>query len=205
MDGVHLVLASASPRRRDLLDQLGVRYTVEPAQIDETPGAGEPPRDYVQRMAREKAAAVTARHRGAGTAVLAADTTVVLDGTALGKPRDRADAIAMLTALGGRTHRVLTAVCLDSAAGETVSLVETEVDFVALDSGVCDAYLASGEPWDKAGGYGIQGLGGALVSAIRGSYSNVVGLPLAETRQLLRAAGIATRLDPVDVAEGDGR
>lgn len=196
MDSARLILASASPRRSDLLDLLGVRYTVEPAGIDETPGAGEAPRDYVQRMAREKAAAVAARIDGAGAPVLAADTTVVLDDKALGKPRDRAEALAMLAALSGRTHSVLTAVCLCGAAGESLSLVETAVDFVVLDRAACEAYLATGEAWDKAGGYGIQGLGGAFVSAIRGSYSNVVGLPLAETRQLLRAAGIATLLDP---------
>ena len=206
MDSARLILASASPRRRDLLDQLGVRYSVEPADIDETPGPGEAPRDYVQRMAREKAAAVTRRQPGPARAVLAADTTVVLGENALGKPRDRADALAMLAALSGQTHAVLTGVCLCTAAGELECLVETEVDFVTLDREACEAYLATGEPWDKAGAYGIQGLGGAFVTAIRGSYSNVVGLPLAETRQLLRAAGIATLLDPAcGAAEGGAR
>jgi septum formation protein len=178
-----------------LLDQLGVFYTVEPADIDESPMPGEMPEAYVQRMAREKAAAAAGRHPGPQCAVLAADTTVVLDGRALGKPRDRADALAILASLSGRTHRVLTAVCLRVAARESARVVITEVDFATLEPGACEAYLASGEPWDKAGGYAIQGLGGAFVSAIRGSYSNVVGLPLAETWQLLRDAGIGTALE----------
>lgn len=192
---MHLILASASPRRRDLLDQLGVRYEVEPADIDEIPATGEAPEEYVHRMAREKAAALTGRHPGPGVAVLAADTTVVLEGKALGKPRDHADALAMLAGLSGRTHRVLTAVCLRIAARESVCVVETEVDFATLGLEACEAYLATGEAWDKAGAYAIQGLGGAFVCAIRGSYSNVVGLPLAETWQLLRAAGIGTALE----------
>lgn len=189
---MRLILASASPRRRDLLDQLRVRYTVEPADIDESPATGEAPQDYVQRMAREKATALTGRP---GNAVLAADTTVVLDGKSLGKPRDHADALAMLTCLSGRTHVVMTAVCLRVGSRESVRVVETEVDFAVLDAEACEAYLATGEAWDKAGSYAIQGLGGAFVSAIRGSYSNVVGLPLAETWQLLRAAGIGTALE----------
>jgi septum formation protein len=189
---VQLILASASPRRRDLLDQLGVRYTVEPADIDESRAPGETPEDYVRRMAREKAAALVGLHPGPDVAVLAADTTVVLDGDALGKPRDHADALAMLARLSGRTHLVLTAVCLDVGVRESVCVVATEVDFASLDPEACEAYLASGEAWDKAGAYAIQGLAGAFVCAIRGSYSNVVGLPLAETWQLLRAAGIGT-------------
>ncbi len=204
MDDARLILASASPRRRDLLDRLGVRYTVEPAGIDETPGADESPGDYVRRMAREKARAVAARGARSAAPVLAADTTVVLGDKSLGKPRDHADALAMLATLSGRTHRVLTAVCLCVGARETESLVETEVDFATLDLAVCEGYLATGEAWDKAGAYGIQGLGGVLVNAIRGSYSNVVGLPLRETWELLRAVGIATALDgPGKVVRGD--
>lgn len=203
MDAAQLILASASPRRRELLDTLGVRYTVEPADIDETPGPDEPPEDYVRRMAREKARALASRHAGSVTPVLAADTTVVLANRSLGKPRDHVDALAMLATLSGRTHQVLTAVCLCVGPRETISLVETEVDFMTLDRDICEAYLATGEAWDKAGAYGIQGLGGAFVSAIRGSYSNVVGLPLRETWELLRAAGIATALDgPGNSAQG---
>jgi len=195
MSDTRLLLASASPRRRELLDQLGVRYTVTPARIDEQPGAGEPPTEYVQRMAREKARAVAGSPLPDDTAVLAADTTVVLGDLILGKPRDRSDALGMLARLSGRTHRVLTAVSLFSAAGEEDALVATEVEFATLRMDVCEAYLATGEAWDKAGAYAIQGLGGAFVRAVHGSYSNVVGLPLCETWQLLQSRGIGTALD----------
>ena len=197
---IHLILASASPRRRALLDQLGVRYSCDPAQLDEAQRIGENAPDYVQRMAREKALAVAARYPAHAFAVLAADTTVVIDNTVLGKPRDREDALDMLARLSGRRHVVLTAVCLHTAAGTHRELVATEVEFTALSSAMCDAYVATGEPWDKAGAYAIQGLGGAFVRAIQGSYSNVVGLPLCETWQLLRANGIATALTPAALA-----
>ena len=192
-----LVLASASPRRRQLLDQLGVRYSVDPADIDETRQAGESPAAYVERMAREKAQRVAARYRDPGHAVLAADTTVHLDDEVLGKPVDHFDGLAMLARLSGRSHSVLTAVCLWGDDGSSVQLVETRVEFIQLTRELCEAYLATDEPWDKAGGYAIQGLAGAFVRRIEGSYSNVVGLPLCETRQLLVAQGIATRLDPI--------
>jgi septum formation protein len=195
MPGRRLVLASASPRRRDLLDQLGVSYTVNPAHIDEAPAQGESPADYVRRMAREKARAVAAASLSDDRAVLAADTIVVLGDMILGKPRDRADALGMLATLSGRTHSVMTAVHLSSVAGENGSLVETGVEFVTLSREMCEAYLQTEEAWDKAGAYAIQGLGGAFVRAIHGSYSNVVGLPLAETWQLLREGGIATALE----------
>jgi len=197
MSDTRLILASASPRRRDLLDQLGVRYTVDPAHIDEAPAPGESPVDYVKRMAREKARMVAGSRLPPGVAVLAADTTVVLGDAILGKPRDRADALGMLARLSGRTHRVMTAVCLHWSGGENASLVETEVEFITLSRDICEAYLATGEPWGKAGAYAIQGCGGAFVRAIHGSYSNVVGLPLGETWQLLRACGIGTLLDSV--------
>jgi septum formation protein len=190
-----LVLASASPRRKELLGQLGVLFTSDPADIDESRKDGEPPSDYVQRMAQEKARAIVGRYSLAECAVLGADTTVVIDGAVLGKPRDKGDALDILACLSGRTHRVLTAVCLLSAAGENCKLVETEVEFVTLSRESCEAYLATSEPWDKAGAYGIQGVGGAFVRAIHGSYSNVVGLPLYETWQLLSDSGIATVLD----------
>ncbi|MCP5204742.1 MAG: septum formation inhibitor Maf [Pseudomonadales bacterium] len=191
-----LVLASASPRRRQLLDQLGVQYRVDPAEIVETQLPGESPAAYVQRMAVEKARRVAARHRETGLAVLAADTTVHLDDRALGKPRDHFDGLAILALLSGRSHSVLTAVCLHGPAGNDVVLVETQVEFIQLTRELCEAYLATEEPWDKAGGYAIQGLAGAFVRRIEGSYSNVVGLPLSETRELLVAHGIATALDP---------
>ena len=192
---MQLILASASPRRSELLQRLGVNFECAPADIDETPRTGELPRDYVQRMALEKAQAVVEQYAVPAFAVLAADTTVMVDDEVLGKPRDSMHGLAILARLSGRTHTVLTAVCLSVAQGYCSELVETEVDFVSLDRETCEAYLATKEPWDKAGAYAIQGLGGAFVRSIRGSYSNVVGLPLSETWQLLRSNGIATVLD----------
>ncbi|RLQ21924.1 septum formation inhibitor Maf [Seongchinamella sediminis] len=190
-----LILASASPRRRELLDQIGVRYRCEPADIDETPRDREKPGDYVLRMAAEKAAAVAGRHRDEGLAVLAADTSVVIDEDVLGKPADRFAGLGMLARLSGRSHSVLTAVCLHGPDGiSECELVATRVEFVQLSREMCEAYLATDEPWDKAGGYAIQGLAGAFVSSIEGSYSNVVGLPLAETWRMLSARGIAGAL-----------
>jgi septum formation protein len=192
---VRLILASASPRRKELLTQLGVSYVCDPADIDETPLAGEVPGDYVERMAREKAAAVASRYSMPEHVVLAADTTVVLDDEILGKPRDHFHGLAMLARLSGRCHSVLTAVCLQHSGGTTCERVETKVQFVSLTREICEAYLATDEPWDKAGGYGIQGLGGAFVRSLEGSYSNVVGLPLCETWQLLASKGITTALE----------
>lgn len=178
------------------MQRLGVTFECAPADIDETPRTGELPRDYVQRMALEKAEAVAGQYAFPPFSVLAADTTVVVDDDVLGKPRDTMHGLAILARLSGRTHTVLTAVCLSGAQGYSSELVATEVDFVSLDRATCEAYLATEEPWDKAGAYAIQGLGGAFVRSIRGSYSNVVGLPLSETWQLLGANGIATALDP---------
>jgi septum formation protein len=198
MTGTELVLASASPRRRELLEQLGVRFVCDPADIDESRRPGETPAAYVERMAKEKAACVFSRHSGTCRAVLGADTVVVLDDEVLGKPRDHFDGLTMLAMLSGRSHSVLTAVCLHRAEGVSCERVETSVEFMSLTRELCEAYLATDEPWDKAGAYGIQGLAGAFVRGIRGSYSNVVGLPLCETWQLLQANGIATRLAPAD-------
>lgn len=195
MSTPQLILASASPRRRDLLDQLGVSYQVDPADIDETPRAGERAGDYVERMARSKAASVAQRHDLLDCVVLAADTTVVIDEDILGKPTDHFNGLGILARLSGRRHRVITAVCLQTEQTVEVRQVETGVNFIQLDRAVCEAYLATSEPWDKAGAYAIQGLGGAFVSSIEGSYSNVVGLPLTETWQLLRSSGIGTALE----------
>lgn len=185
MTGDLLTLASQSPRRRELLAGLGLSLEVRPARTDETPRAGEAPRDYVGRVAREKARAVR------GTVVLAADTTVALGGDIFGKPEDDADAARMLRALAGRSHEVLTGVCVRSAAsGEREVVVATEVAFAPLSDDEIAWYIATGEPRDKAGAYAIQGVAGAFVSAVRGSVSNVIGLPLAETLALLRAAGL---------------
>lgn len=196
MNSARLVLASASPRRRELLEQLGVSYTCDPAHIDEAQVRGEAPPDYVLRMAQEKARVVAARHAMPPCVVLAADTSVVVDGRVLGKPRDTDEALSMLECLSGRWHTVLTGLCVLGARGVNSVLVTTQVEFVALDRAVCEAYLATGEPWDKAGAYGIQGMAGAFVRAIQGSYSNVVGLPLCETWELLAVHGIATALTP---------
>jgi septum formation protein len=184
---VELVLASQSPRRRELLGLLGLTPSVRPALTDETRRPAEPAEDYVRRVAREKAAAVE------GELVLAADTAVVLGDEVLGKPRDPEDARRMLRALSGRTHRVLTGVCLRRRppAPELEALVSTEVWFETLSPAQVDWYVASGEPLDKAGAYALQGAGGAFVCEVRGSVSNVIGLPLHETAALLSLAGLA--------------
>lgn len=192
-----LILASASPRRHELLSRLGVHYVVDAPAIDESVRPGEAARDYVIRIAREKAATVY-RRRGDGLPVLAADTSVVVDGDILGKPADHLAGLSMLARLSGRTHSVITAVCLQAEETMAAIEVETQVTFLNLSREVCEQYLATPEPWDKAGGYAIQGLGGALVRGIEGSYSNVVGLPLAETWQLLTRHGIATALGHLD-------
>jgi septum formation protein len=196
MAGPDLVLASASPRRRELLDQLGARYLCDPADIDESRQAGEAPAAYVERMAREKARVVAARYQNGGHSVLAADTIVVVDEDVLGKPCDHFDGLAMLAKLSGRSHSVLTAVCLHQDGAASCEVVETRVEFIQLTRELCEAYLATDEPWDKAGAYAIQGMAGVFVRSIHGSYSNVVGLPLCETWQLLRAGGIGTGLEP---------
>ncbi|MEE4143395.1 MAG: Maf family protein [Halieaceae bacterium] len=196
MTGPDLVLASASPRRRELLDQLGVRYLCDPADIDESRQPGEAPAAYVERLAREKARVVASRYRDRGLGVLAADTIVLVDEDVLGKPCDHFDGLAMLAKLSGRSHCVLTAVCLDLHGSAVCEVVETRVEFTRLTRELCEAYLATDEPWDKAGAYAIQGMAGAFVRSIHGSYSNVVGLPLCETWQLLQANGIRTGLEP---------
>jgi septum formation protein len=188
---VRLLLASRSPRRAELLRQIGVAFEVRVPDIDEMPHDAEAPESYVQRLALEKARAVAADD---GCAVLAADTTVICGAAILGKPRNHDEARAMLRQLSGTRHSVCTAVCLRAVGREHQCTVTTEVEFCVLGAAMIDAYIGSGEPWDKAGGYGIQGLAGALVRRIDGSYSNVVGLPLCETRELLEAAGIPTAL-----------
>jgi septum formation protein len=182
-------LASVSPRRQELLSQIGVRYLVSAADIDETVRPGEQARDYVARMAREKALAV--RARGMGLPVLAADTTVVVDELICGKPRGEADCVAMLQRLSARTHQVLTAVALAGPQGGVQErLSASAVRFRALSTAECVAYWRGGEPRDKAGGYAIQGHGAVFIEQLSGSYSGVMGLPLFETAQLLHAAGV---------------
>jgi septum formation protein len=183
-----LVLASASPRRAELLAAAGMAFDVEPAHVDETTRAGESPEAYVTRVAAEKARVVSARRPARH--VLAADTTVVVSGQILGKPVDGDDAARMLGMLSGRTHEVLTSVCLirpTSAGGAPVSgLSRTAVEFGRLDPDEIAWYVATGEPVDKAGAYAIQGLASRFVTRISGSYSNVVGLPIALVYDMLR-------------------
>lgn len=186
-----LILASASPRRRALLQQIGVETFVAPVAIDETPWHDEAARDYVQRMAAEKAAAAWPQHGGT-RALLAADTIGELDGEILIKPRDRVDAETMLQRMSGRAHTIMTAVSLISDRGLSSILCTTKVVFRQLDKDLIRAYVATGEANDKAGAYGIQERGAVLVDRIEGSYSNVVGLPLAETLQLLKQQGLGT-------------
>jgi septum formation protein len=183
-----LCLASVSPRRRALLSQIGVQYIAAGADIDETVLPGEAPRAYVSRLAREKALAM--RRAGQQLPVLAADTTVVVDGNIFGKPRDRDHAVYMLDRLAGRAHEVLTAVALAGPHGVTERLSSSTVRFRKIAPEECAAYWETGEPCDKAGGYAIQGLGAVFVESLSGSYSAVMGLPLFETGELLRAAGI---------------
>lgn len=184
-----LVLASASPRRAELLTQMGLTFTVSPANIDETPKPGEQPDHYVLRMAEEKALAGWRADGHDGVMVLGSDTSVVRAGRILGKPASAAEAGAMLRDLSGQHHQVMTAVALVTGGHCQSRLVVTDVAFRPLLDAEIEAYVASGEPMDKAGGYGIQGLGGVFVDQIRGSYSAVVGLPLKETAELLAEAG----------------
>lgn len=192
-----MILASQSPRRRELLEAAGFELTVVPASIDEARRAGEGPVALVERLAREKAAAVADRlgDEAGGEPVVAADTIVWTDdGAVLGKPADDADAARMLRELSGRTHHVSTGVCLVAPGGERRSFVETtDVTFWELTDAQIEAYVKSGEPADKAGSYGIQGAGRMLVRGIRGDYENVVGLPVArlvrELSELLGADG----------------
>jgi septum formation protein len=189
-----LVLASGSPRRRDILSQLGVRFRVEVSGIDESLLAGEEPAEHVLRLARDKGREVRARLFTSSDTpcVLSADTVVLLDGVVFGKPNDDTDALRMLRLLSGRTHHVLTglALCDVSGAFESASVHTTAVTFRELDDNTIRGYVASGEARDKAGAYAIQGLGTGLVREIAGSYTNVVGMPAVETLELLQRAGV---------------
>jgi septum formation protein len=176
-----LVLASGSPRRRELLEQLGLTFRIAAPDLDETPHPGERPTDLVRRLAAAKATAVD------GDPVIAADTTVEVDGEILGKPVDADDARRMLRRLSGRSHKVHTGVAVRAGARVEAEVVTTIVTFTALSPAVVEWYLGTGEPFDKAGAYAIQGHGGAFVETVRGSVSNVVGLPLTTTARLLGA------------------
>jgi septum formation protein len=184
-------LASGSPRRRELLRQIGVSFQVLSAELDESPLPGEVPAAYVSRLAAAKADAGWECSRGSLYApVLAADTAVVLDGHIVGKPRDRDDAQSMLLTLSGRTHEVMTAVALRSAAGSEIRLSRSLVTFRVVDAEEARVYWDTGEPRDKAGAYAIQGFAAIFISHLQGSYSGVMGLPLFETAELLKGLGL---------------
>lgn len=184
---LQLCLASTSPRRREILESLGHKFTVQKVDIDESPMSGESALELVLRLAAEKAAAVDC---GDAECVLAADTVVVLDGKVLGKPQHEAEALDMLMCLSGRRHTVLTGVAIKTVDATHVTHSSTDVQFREIDRDEAYRYWQSGEPCDKAGAYGIQGLGGLFVEAIHGSYSGVVGLPVFETAGLLKRVGI---------------
>ena len=179
-----IVLASASPRRQELLKNAGVEFVVNPANIPEVRHPGEPPKDFAERMAKEKARAVWAGTKN--EYVLGADTIVVVDDLVLGKPEDEQDGARMLRLLSGRKHDVITGVCLIGKDFEDVRSETTAVYFPALSDSDIRGYIASGEPMDKAGAYAIQGVASRWISKIEGDYSNVVGLPVALVLQLLR-------------------
>lgn len=180
-----IYLASASPRRSQLLTQIGIDHRIAPVQVDEAPQAGEAPGDYVQRLAQAKAEALWQQLGDPAARVLGSDTTVAVQGRILGKPRDEADCVGMLELLAGRTHEVYTAVCLRDRSGHQLRLSRSEVSFRQLSVREMQDYWRTGEPADKAGGYAVQGRAAAFISHIAGSYSGIMGLPLFETAQLL--------------------
>ena len=187
-----IYLASGSPRRRDLLQQIGVPFKVIRVDLDETVGPGEAPLAYVSRLAAAKADAGWLHSCDqAEVPVLAADTAVVLDGRILGKPKDMHDAMRMLRDLSGRTHEVLTAIALRTSAGSRATVSRSSVTFRSIDAEEARAYWETGEPLDKAGAYAIQGYAAIFIADVKGSYSGVMGLPLFETAQLLTAAGVS--------------
>ncbi len=183
-----IILASASPRRRQLLNQMGISHALCPVDIDETPEPGEQAELYVRRMAAVKSEQAW-QTNASGLPVLAADTAVVLDGRIMGKPKNEADALRMLTDLSGKTHRVFSAVSLRTGEQQRQALSITEVCFREINVQEMRHYWRTGEPADKAGAYAIQGIGSIFVRRIRGSFSGVMGLPLFETAKLLRQAG----------------
>lgn len=193
---MQLVLASASPRRAELLRTAGFAFEVRPADVDETPRPAEPPATYALRVARDKALAAAERVNRHDAWILAADTVVVVDGGILGKPTGPADARRMLWMLSGVVHEVLTAVVVRHAGSETSEVVSTRVHFTALSAAEIDWYVESGEPDGKAGAYAIQGLGSRFVDWIEGSWSNVVGLPVATVYRMLGGAACYAHVNP---------
>ena len=191
----HVILASQSPRRRELLTLVGIPHEVRPADIDESYGAGELPHAHAERLAREKAAVVA--RTAPDAVVIGSDTIVVLDGDVLGKPRDERDAASMLMRLSGRTHTVMTAVAVMWRGVERSAVEEVEVTFHTLTSAEIDAYIATREPMDKAGAYGIQGFGATIVARVDGDYFAVMGLPLQRMVRLMADLGLRYRFGAV--------
>lgn len=187
---MRLVLASASPRRAELLRAAGFEFEIHPVDVDERVRAGESPAAYVQRLAEEKARRACAELRDDDAIVLAADTTVVVDGEILAKPEDDAESAAMLRRLSGRSHEVLTGVAVRRGGHEATHVETSTVEFALLSDAEIAWYVRSGEGRDKAGGYAIQGLAARFIPRIGGSYSNVVGLPIATVYALVRATAI---------------
>jgi septum formation protein len=187
---MRLILASASPRRAELLASAGYEFDVAPTDVDETPGVAESPESYARRVARDKAIAACARCQPTDRVVLAADTVVVVNGQILGKPKDSEDARRMLRLLSSGVHEVHTAVVVSTPAGERAELVTTRVRFVPMDEAEIAWYVASGEPEGKAGAYAIQGRAARFIDRIEGSWSNVVGLPLATVARMLKKAAV---------------
>jgi septum formation protein len=190
-----LILASASPRRRELLQQAGIVFTVVPSNAAEDVIVGEAPAEYALRVATAKATEVAKNHPGSW--VLGADTIVVVNGEILGKPRDHADGRRMLRLLSGRRHEVMTAFVLINENGQRDAgqIVTTTVTFKLLSDAQIQEYLATGEPFDKAGAYAVQGIGSTLVEKVEGSYTNVVGLPIDEVLEALRSVGLCRHKD----------
>jgi septum formation protein len=185
-----LILASASPRRAELLTSAGFGFVVAAPDVDETPHAEEAASDYVIRVARDKARQVAAAHKGPGAVVLAADTAVVTESRIMGKPRNDEDAANMLTTLSGSVHQVLTGVVVRTETRELVELVATRVHFLPLSSAEIGWYVSTGEPRGKAGAYAIQGHAARFIDWIDGSWSNVVGLPLSTVSRMLKEVGV---------------
>lgn len=197
---VSVVLASQSPRRRQLLSLIGIEHDVRPANIDESYIAGEPPRAHALRLARGKAEAIAA----AGAVTIGSDTIVVVDGDVLGKPANAAEAARMLRRLSGRAHTVVTAVAVRWRERLVADAEEVIVTFRPLSDADIAAYIATGEPMDKAGAYGIQGYGATIVERVDGDYFAVMGLPLNRLARLLESLGLEYRFGPVRLVQGDG-
>jgi septum formation protein len=196
MTNLRVILASQSPRRRELLNLVGIAHEVRPADIDETYFPGEQPKAHAERLAREKAAVIAQREPDA--VVIGSDTIVVVDGDVLGKPADEAEAARMLRRLSGRSHVVMTAVAVVWRGETRSAVVEVGVDFHPLTDAEIDAYIATHEPMDKAGAYGIQGFGAAIVARVDGDYFAVMGLPVQRLVRMLREAGLRYSYGPLE-------